>query len=142
MVNIHASCVKLNGVGVLVFGKSGSGKSDLAFRLIKTLGATLIADDRTEIILKNHKIIASCPQKIQGLLEVRGVGIIKLSFEQETSVGLVVELVDDTNKIERHPEPVFWEFEKVKIRKIYLYPFEESAIYKLQLACDENLQVY
>ena len=142
MTNIHASCVELNGVGVLILGKSGAGKSDLVLRLIKSQDATLIADDRTDLIIKNNRVTASCPQNIQGFLEVRGIGIIELPFKQEITIDLVVELVDDLDKIERLPSTVFWEFEKVKIRKIYLYPFEESAIYKLQIACDENLQVY
>lgn len=60
--------------GVLLIGPSGSGKSDLALRLIDR-GWRLIADDRTVLGLENGRLTASAPPNISGLIEVRGVGI-------------------------------------------------------------------
>ena len=137
MTNIHATCVSLNNKGILLLGKSGSGKSDLALRLIEQTGAILISDDRTELLIKNNKITASYVDKIKGLLEVRGIGIINKNYQKETQISLVVELVDNLKKVERLPEEEYWKFKNIKIRKIKLFPFECSAPYKIKAACDE-----
>lgn len=138
MTNIHASCVALGKQGILLIGPSGAGKSDLALRLIEQTGAILISDDRTDLSIKNNRVYASCPENIKGLLEVRGIGIIKQKIKKETSVNLVVDLVKSLKDIERLPSPDFWVFETKKIKKIKIYPFEPSAVYKIRLACDEK----
>jgi hypothetical protein len=74
---VHASCVALSGKGVLLLGDSGTGKSDLALRLIHD-GARLVADDRTVITLRQKTLQAAAPSTIAGLIEVRGLGIIAL----------------------------------------------------------------
>ena len=76
-INIHASCVSIKNKGVLFIGNSGSGKSDIALRLITDYKANLVADDRVDIKSKGNKIIASSPKTLFGLLEIRGIGIIK-----------------------------------------------------------------
>ncbi len=76
-VIVHASCVALRGAGVLLLGESGSGKSDLALRLLHE-GWSLVADDRTMLSLVRGGIRAAAPNTITGLLEVRGVGIVSL----------------------------------------------------------------
>ena len=135
MINIHATCIALGSKGILLTGSSGSGKSDLALRMIKGQGAVLVADDRTDIIFEKNKLIACCPAEIKGLLEVRGIGIIKLPPQEKTEVSLLVELVENQAAIERLPQSETAELCGVKIK---LYPFEMSAVYKLKLACDEN----
>ena len=67
-------------------GASGSGKSDLALRMILEKGAVLIADDRTDIRRGANRPVASCPETIKGLLEVRGVGIVTPPAQAETEV--------------------------------------------------------
>ena len=137
MINVYATCVSLNGKGILLLGKTGSGKSDLALRLIEQTGAILVADDRTDLQIKNNEITACCPNKIKGLLEVRGIGIIKKKYRQKAKIHLVVELVENRQEVDRLPEEDFWEFEKIKVRKIKLYPFDASTPYKIKTACDE-----
>ena len=102
MKNIHATCINLNSKGVLILGDSGSGKSDLALRLITMFSAKLVGDDRINIKKNNGNIIASSPDVLKGLLEVRGVGIIKIDYKEETSVDLVIKLTSE--KIERMPK--------------------------------------
>ena len=89
--NIHASCVALGRRGILLLGPSGSGKSDLALRLIDQ-GAKLVADDRTILFVKNGALHAKAPASIKGLLEIRGVGIIALPMSDTVKIVLAVQL--------------------------------------------------
>ena len=74
---LHASCVELAGTGVVLLGPSGSGKSDLALRLIDG-GARLVADDRVVVERSGDRLIARPPEAIAGLIEVRGLGIMRV----------------------------------------------------------------
>lgn len=88
---LHASCVAVDGRGMLILGPSGSGKSALALQLM-ALGAVLVADDRTEVRLENATLIARCPPTIHGLIEARGVGILRAPALAETTLALAVDL--------------------------------------------------
>lgn len=123
--NIHATCVNLKSKGVLILGDSGLGKSDLALRLITLFSAKLVSDDRTEILKENNELKAVAPQILKGLLEIRGVGIIKFDYMEETKIDLVIKLTFE--KIERMPEHKEYEFDGVKIPMFFLNPFEVSA---------------
>ncbi|MCL6740088.1 HPr kinase/phosphatase C-terminal domain-containing protein [Sphingomonas sp. RB56-2] len=98
--NLHASCVALDGRAVLISGPSGSGKSDLALRLLDR-GFILVSDDRTIIRKDGGKLIASVPDAIKGKLEVRGIGIVDVDQLQDAPIALVVEL---TTEIPRLPD--------------------------------------
>ena len=82
---LHASCVVIGACGVLLLGKSGSGKSDLALRLIKG-GATLVSDDQVKLSRNGRSIVAAAPDNIKGLLEIRGLGILR--FPQKDGVNI------------------------------------------------------
>lgn len=129
---IHATCVSLDNQGVILRGPSGSGKSDLALRLIDQ-GGMLIADDRVDLIHQGGSIIASSPQEISGLLEVRGVGIIRLACLASIAVGLVVDLVDSKD-MQRLPETVSTQLYGIEIRYLELNAFESSTPAKIRLA--------
>ena len=138
MKNIHATCVKLQDKGVLLIGRSGAGKSDLALRLIQDKGASLVADDRVNLTREGALISASAPAVLAGLLEVRGVGLCRLPFEPHAKIDLVVELVKKT-EVERLPMPAFWCFEDVSIPLLRLYPFESSATDKIVIKLNAPL---
>ncbi|HVW75292.1 MAG TPA: HPr kinase/phosphatase C-terminal domain-containing protein [Rhizomicrobium sp.] len=89
--NIHASCVAIGRSGVLLLGKSGSGKSDLALRLIDD-GAVLVADDRTILSVEKGALYARAPASIAGLMEVRGLGIIRFPRRAKVRIALAVQL--------------------------------------------------
>lgn len=72
-------------------GPSGSGKSSLALQLM-AMGADLVADDRTEITVENACAIARCPTAIHGLIEARGVGILRAIAVKQAGISLVVDL--------------------------------------------------
>ena len=90
-VNIHASCVAIGTRGVLLLGPSGAGKSDLALQLIDQ-GARLVADDRTILFLAKGALYAKAPASIKGLLEIRGLGIVKLPARAKVKIALAVRL--------------------------------------------------
>lgn len=136
--NIHATCIDYKGCGVLIIGPSGSGKSDLALRMIMDKGASLVADDRTDLACVNGRLQASYPEAIAGLIEVRGLGVCRFAPCPQTMIDLVVELLPADHKIERLPEPEISELMGIKIPKIRLHGFENSAIDKIILACYQN----
>jgi HPr kinase/phosphorylase len=87
----HATCVSLDDYGVLILGQSGTGKSSLAAQLI-VKGATLVADDQTDLFLFEHKLHARCAPNLNNLLELRGIGLIRVPYQNQTEVRLVVDL--------------------------------------------------
>jgi serine kinase of HPr protein (carbohydrate metabolism regulator) len=103
--NIHASCIAIGRHGVLLLGKSGSGKSDLALRLIDE-GAMLVADDRTILYLEKGLLQARAPASIKGLLEVRGLGIVKLQSRANVRISLAVRLGREAARL---PAPRFYD---------------------------------
>ena len=132
---IHATCVETAGIGVLLRGPSGSGKSDLALRLIES-GARLVADDRTDLTFADGALVGSCPQTIAGRLEVRGLGIVALANVARTRIGLAVDLAA-ASEIERLPVPRHCSYLGVELPLIAVAPFEVSAVAKLRLAARE-----
>ena len=130
--NIHATCISLQNKGILFIGSSGAGKSDLALRLIMRYKADLVADDRVNISIRNNEVIASSPDILQGLLEVRGIGIVRYPFVSQTKVWAVFELISDSP--ERMPEQLFYEIEGVHLPLFKINPFEESSSEKILAA--------
>ena len=96
--NLHASSVATEGRAVLIAGPSGSGKSDLALRLLDR-GFTLVSDDRTIVRKEGARLIASAPETIKGKLEIRGVGIVDVESVQNIPLALVVELTSDIQRL-------------------------------------------
>lgn len=88
---LHVSAVAIAGRAVLIGGRSGTGKSDLALRLIDR-GAVLISDDYTHVRREKGQAIASAPATIAGKIEVRGVGIVELDTAADVPVALFVDL--------------------------------------------------
>ena len=129
----HATCVALAGKGVLLRGFSGAGKSDLALRLIDG-GAKLVADDQVLCDAEAGAVFASAPPAIAGLIEVRGLGLMRLEYVQRSEVALVVDLVAP-ERIKRLPLAAVCEIEGIELPLIELSPFEASAPAKLSLAC-------
>ncbi len=134
MILVHATCVDVAGVGVLLRGPPRSGKSDLALRLIDR-GARLIADDRVEIEAWEGALMASAPATIAGMMEVRGLGLVTVPWQPRGRVGLVVDLVPP-EKVERLPEAASWVYEGVSVACVALSPVEASACAKVRLAAE------
>jgi serine kinase of HPr protein (carbohydrate metabolism regulator) len=136
---VHATCVALRARrgwrGVLLRGPSGSGKSDLALRLIDS-NARLVSDDQTELERAGLQLFATAPPTIAGLIEVRGLGIVRLPRDQlvaRVPLTLLVDLVAE-RQIERLPEPRHECVLGVRLPVMAVAPFEPSAPTKLRLA--------
>lgn len=127
---LHLTCVSIGGRGVLIEGRSGAGKSDLALRLIDR-GATLVSDDYTLLTKVDDTLIATAPERIAGSIEVRGVGILGMEYLPTATVALLVVLADE---IERLPDPISRSLAGVAVPVIELSGLEASAPIKVELA--------
>jgi HPr kinase/phosphorylase len=132
MMPVHASCVVWQGAAVLLRGPSGSGKSDLALRLIDQ-GAVLVADDQVLLEREGDRLLASPPDSLAGLLEVRGLGLVKVAFQAKAPVRLVVDLVEPS-QVERLPESATEEILGISLPLRTLSAREPSAHTKVRLA--------
>jgi HPr kinase/phosphorylase len=94
---VHASCVTFGGRGLLIRGESGAGKSRLAHLILLRaplygISAQLVADDRVALTERDGGLFARAPEALAGLLEVRGLGLVRMPFERETRLDLVIDL--------------------------------------------------
>ena len=97
--NIHATALVLGGSGLILRGPSGAGKSLLALELIdewetRGLGGRLVSDDRVDVVRVGKGLRMQAPKAIEGLIELRGRGIVSRPFVAHAPLHLVVDLVD------------------------------------------------
>jgi serine kinase of HPr protein (carbohydrate metabolism regulator) len=128
---LHASCVAIDGRAVLIEGRSGSGKSDLALRLIDR-GAQLVSDDYTVLLRERGRLLAQPPATIAGRIEVRGLGIVEMPYAEGVPVALIVELADAVERMP--PERVERRIAGVTLPEIAVVAHEGSAPIKVALA--------
>ncbi len=108
-VTMHGCMVDMRGIGVLIVGKSGSGKSETAIGLLER-GGSLVADDMVRIRHVGGELIATSPDLSRGYMEIRGIGIINVanlyglaSIRPDKRLDLVVTLkpAADLNEVDR-----------------------------------------
>jgi serine kinase of HPr protein (carbohydrate metabolism regulator) len=138
---VHGTAVALGGRAALLRGASGSGKSDLALRALVTSVSSLVeasfelvADDQVVVRATEHGLTVSPPDRLQGLIEIRGLGIFTVPHRTEAHLALLVDLVSP-KQVERLPDP--WPTDGllgVSLPVLRLAPFEASAPLKLALA--------
>ena len=144
---VHGTTIAFGGKAVLLRGPSGSGKSSLALRLMESPGnglgprlllARLIADDQTLLEMKGGEIWASAPANIAGLLEVRGLGLLKVKAVSAKPLALVVDLVP-SQKIERMPEPqeMILEILSHSLPYLKLDPTHDDSLAKLRVVINQ-----
>ena len=129
---VHATAVAVDGGAILLRGPSGAGKSDLGLRLIAA-GARLVADDQVELRRAGRQILARAPPALAGLVEIRGVGIVRVAAMDVAPLVLIADLIL-AGEIERLPEPRVERVLGVAVPLIALAPFEASAAAKLFFA--------
>jgi serine kinase of HPr protein (carbohydrate metabolism regulator) len=129
---VHATAISVGGSGVLLIGPPGSGKSDLALRLIDR-GAVLIADDRVHIAADGTLHPATA---LAGLIEVRAVGILPMPHISGIPAVLAIDL---DGHVQRLPEPAVRTIGGLSLPCIALSAFEASAPHKVELAVAQVL---
>ena len=130
---LHASSVAINGRAVLISGPSGSGKSDLALRLLDR-GFTLVSDDQTVVKKDGDRLLASAPPTIAGKLEVRGLGIIDIDRVDDVPLAMIVELTSDIRRMpdDSRERPILG----VRLPLVTIDAMTASAPSKVALALD------
>lgn len=103
---VHASALVVGDIGVLIRGASSAGKSSLLMNLLvlRPQDAVLIADDRVQLSTDSGRLLATVPEALAGLIEVRGQGILHRPFVSPAVINLVVDLLPLTS-CPRMPEP-------------------------------------
>ncbi len=127
---LHATTVSIDGRAVMIEGVSGSGKSDLALRLIDR-GAILVSDDQTLVVRAGKRLLARAPTTIAGRIEVRGIGILAMPHVDDVPVALLVRI---DGAIERMPERRARRIAGIDVRQFAVDPFHASAPIKVELA--------
>ena len=131
----HATTLDVRGVGVLLRGDSGVGKSDLALRAIDQ-GFRMVADDRTLVFLSEGRLFGSAPSALFGLMEIRGVGIVGCEALRFAPVSLAVRCKSAPDAVERLPDPASECFLGFQTPAIDLWPLEDSAPAKIRRAIE------
>ncbi|MFZ1814821.1 MAG: HPr kinase/phosphatase C-terminal domain-containing protein [Rhizobiaceae bacterium] len=136
--NLHASLVCLDGEGVLVTGRSGVGKTSLAFGLmdaarLRNLDAALVADDRVIITSDGKRLYGAPPQELAGLAELRGLGIVRVDWQASAPIRLAVHICDDAT-IERMPHEEVFSLSGISLRSIRVPERHEAQGVRLVLA--------
>ncbi len=126
----HGTCILVAGTGVLLRGPSGIGKSDLAFRMIESDDAMLVADDQIRLRRIDRRLMASPPRQLAGLIEVRGLGILSRPHHQTCRIGLVIDLVERED-VPRLPEPRTVDIMEVTVPNVRLCAFDASTPVKV-----------
>lgn len=128
---LHASTVAIDGRAVLIEGVSGSGKSDLALRLLDR-GAELVSDDYTLVKRLPQGLAAAAAPNIAGKIEVRGIGVVEMPYRENVPVALLVSLGAPPARL---PEPGGGRaIMGVEVPCVVLAGLEPSAPLKVELA--------
>ncbi|WP_423604197.1 HPr kinase/phosphorylase [Sphingomonas sp. MS122] len=128
---LHASCVAIDGRAVLIEGRSGEGKSDLALRLIDR-GAVLVSDDYTICTRSDGALLGMAPANIAGKIEVRGIGVIDMPHQDRVPVALLVTILEDPPRMPEGPKKR--RIAGIDIPEVALAALEPSAPVKVELA--------
>jgi serine kinase of HPr protein (carbohydrate metabolism regulator) len=129
---VHGTCIAYDGHGLLLRGQPGSGKSDLALRAMDG-GAHLVADDQVRLALRAGRVVASSPPTLFGMIEIRGLGLLRVQADVEAELAMIVDLVSPT-LVERLPERRSAMLLGIALPCFAFASFEASAPAKLKLA--------
>jgi HPr kinase/phosphorylase len=142
-VQVQGTCAAVEGVGLLLRGAPGAGKSDLALRLVDGGGA-LVSDDLCEIRREGSRLTIDLPSsvdpKFRGRIEVRGHGLLTVPHAGPVPLALVAELRPGGAN-ERLPQPAEASFLGLAVPLVVLDPFRASAAALLRLLARERSKI-
>ena len=121
--------------GVLILGPSGVGKSDLALRALAE-GFSLVADDRTLLFLSANRLFGRAPDALHGLIEARGLGVLRQAARRFAPVSLAVRCKSGPADGERLPPEQRERLMGVDIPLVDIWPIENSATAKISRAIE------
>jgi serine kinase of HPr protein (carbohydrate metabolism regulator) len=127
----RGTTIAVDGHGVLLRGDSDAGKSDLALRVIEA-GGQLVSDDYTDLVAEDGRLIASAPAPLHGLLEIRGIGVVRLPAAAAVPLVVIIDLAQSA-AIERMPAPASEAIMGVRLPVYQLAALEASAVAKVRL---------
>ena len=130
---VHAGAVLLDGRGVLLMGPSGCGKSTVALNLIENYGAELIGDDRIALTVEGAALMARPHENLHGLLEMRGLGLLRLPYCAQGEIRLVVELSVATN-LPRLAQEAYFSHDNMAIPLLQLDGHDPNTPLKIKSA--------
>jgi serine kinase of HPr protein (carbohydrate metabolism regulator) len=134
---LHATAVVRHGPGgwrgVLLRGTPGSGKSDMALRLIDA-GWRLVADDYAHVFASDGRLFACTPDRIAGRIEARGLGIVPLPYHPVARIILLVDCAQ--TPAERLPDADFETVAGISLPRLTLDVRPASAVVTLGLAIE------
>jgi HPr kinase/phosphorylase len=142
---VHASAVLVGARAVLIRGPSGSGKSRLALELIEAARtgslpfARLVGDDRLFLQAAGGRLLVRPAQALAGLIEVRGVGVVRLPHEPSAVVGLVVDLGADVERLPQ-AQSLQAEIEGVRLPRLAVAPEDAALPAVLALLTSSSLE--
>jgi len=130
---IHASCVSYDGMGVLITGDSGTGKSSMAAGLMSH-GALLVSDDQVVLSVRQDQLIARAPETIKGKMELYGLGVIglKSGLVERAPIGLLFHCTPMV-KPERMPERAVRHLLDIAVPRYEIDPFHPYSLAKVRL---------
>ncbi len=131
---LHASCVVKDGRAILLAGRSGAGKSDLALRLIDR-GAQLVSDDYTIVRRVDGRLLARPPANIEGKMEVRGIGIVRFDHVSDIPVCLMVDLSLGVERLPERRETL--NIAGIQVPVVAVSALEASAPLKVEVALEQ-----
>lgn len=137
LLRIDGVAVAIDDQAILLRGRSGSGRSDLALRLIDE-GARLISDEQVQLERRGGQIFvgapAAMPASLRGRIEARGLGLVPVPHVAEPQpLAWVIDMAN-ADAIDRLPSSVTTEYLGIAISLLMLDPFAISATAKLRLA--------
>ena len=132
MPRYRGTSISLGGCGILLRGDSETGKSDLALRLIDA-GGELISDDYTDLAAEDGRLVATAPASLHGLIEVRGLGIVRLPAGPAAPLVAVIDLVANEDRVERMPPPRTETILGLAMPIFQVAALEASAVAKVRL---------
>lgn len=131
---LHGTCILHRGQGILLLGASGSGKSDLAVRLLDR-GANLVGDDYLEAEVRQGALWVRPAPTLAGLIEVRHIGICRVDHQPEACIDLIVRLDAEPARL---PDAESENLLGLVLPRISLNAYEASAPLKLEFALNQK----